>query len=501
MTDISLFPRGNPHKSDRANISPNSTWLAPEIVQESDHWRYETGKILLGKIGANLIGVRDDRHLVTIAGSRAGKGVSAIIPNLLTYTGSVLCIDPKGENASITARRRKELGQTVYVLDPFKTSGLPSSSFNPLSIIDTDSETCVDDAALIADGIIIQEGGNAKHWTSGARNLLRGILLYLKAHEATEQQTLIRMRELLTASGAEQADFLKKMMASKACYGVIARTANALVQKDSREMSGIISTAIEQTDFLDSPAMRDVLTETDFELSSLKREKISVFLCLPAGRMATHNRWLRIMINLVIESMERYSAPPEGEPVLVIMDEFPILGHMEAVEKAAGLIAGYGVRLWTIIQDLSQLVKHYEKSWETFLGNAGVVQLFGNTDLTTLKYASERIGQATVTNISKSEISIQQSVNGFSGESVNYSIAPLMTPEEISRFFSRQQDRQLLLWSGVNPIAIDRIKFFEHEFFKGHFDEKKPQPSPKFGEGSAPISKPMPTGFMDRPSY
>lgn len=473
MVDISLFPRGDPGRSDRSNISPNSTWLSADRIAASPHWRYETGKIFLGSSGDTLMGVRDDRHLVTIAGSRAGKGTSAIVPNLLLYPGSVLCVDPKGENAAITAAQREALGQTVYALDPFETSGLPVASFNPLSIIDVASETCVDDAALIADAIIIQEKGNGQHFTASARNWVRGLILYIAAHEPPEQRHLLRLRELMTLTGAGLADLLDKMIGSDAAYGVIARAGGAMDQKEAREFSGVLSTAIEQTDFLDSPAMRKVLERSDFALADLKRRKISVFLCLPAGRMATHNRWLRIFINLVIESMERDGKPPEDHPVLVIMDEFPVLGHLESVEKAAGLIAGFGVRLWPIIQDLSQLKHHYRESWETFMGNAGLLQVFGNSDLTTLKYVSERLGQSTVINISKGELSQQQAASGFTGESLSQSTVPLMTSEEVGRFFSRQSKAQLLLWSGSNPIAADRVEYFNHPLFRGKFQNRR----------------------------
>lgn len=406
---------------------------------------------------------------MTIAGSRAGKGTSAIVPNLLLYPGSILCVDPKGENAAITAAQRVAMGQTVYALDPFETSGLPVASFNPLSLVDVRAESCVDDAALIADALIIQEKGNGQHFTASARNWIRGLILYIAAHEPPDDRHLIRLRELLTLSGTALADLLDRMIGSDAAYGVIARAGRAMDQKEAREFSAVLSTAIEQTDFLDSPAMRKVLVRSDFQLADLKRRKITVYLCLPAGRMATHNRWLRIFINLVIESMERDGKPPDDHPVLVIMDEFPVLGHLESVEKAAGLIAGFGVRLWPIIQDLSQLKRHYRESWETFMGNAGLMQVFGNADLTTLKYVSERLGQSTVVTVSKGEISQQQAASGFTGENLSQTTVPLMTSEEVGRFFSRQSKAQLLLWSGTNPIAANRVEYFNHPLFEGKF--------------------------------
>lgn len=88
--------------------------------------------------GGQLLRYAGQAHLLTIAPTRSGKGVGAIIPNLLTADRSVLCIDPKGENARITARTRARFGP-VYVLDPFEVSGQATATFNPLDGLDADS--------------------------------------------------------------------------------------------------------------------------------------------------------------------------------------------------------------------------------------------------------------------------------------------------------------------------------------------------------------------------
>ena len=124
------------------------------------------------------IGRLNNRHELTVAGSRGGKGVSLIVPNLLLYDGSVLAIDPKGELARITAQARREKGQKVVVLDPFGTSGVtPLGRFNPLDELDEKHPNVRDDAALIADALII---GNDRdpHWTDSARILIKALILF-----------------------------------------------------------------------------------------------------------------------------------------------------------------------------------------------------------------------------------------------------------------------------------------------------------------------------------
>jgi type IV secretion system protein VirD4 len=242
-----------------------------------------------------------------------------------------------------------------------------------------------------------------------------------------------------------------------------------MATKSDNERSGVISTAIEQTDFLDSPPIARCLARSDFSLTDLKSKPTTVYLCLPAGRMATHSRWLRVIINLAVEAMERNPIKPP-HPVLFLMDEFAVLDHLSSIEKAAGQIAGFGVRLWPILQDLSQLKSVYKDRWETFMGNAGLIQFFGNNDLTTLQYLSQRLGKSTIMQVSQGEISDSQAAGGFTGESTQLHAMELMTADEVGRFFSRQSNAQIILWPGSDPITLDRVRYYNAGFFGGKFD-------------------------------
>ncbi len=156
------LPRGHAlqPKSTGRERALFARWLTPAEMS-GEQWRPEGG-LLLGRRAGRLIGWNDDRHVMTIAGNRAGKGVSLIIPNLLFYEGSALVIDPKGENARITAGRRGKgtkaggpgLGQDVHVLDPFEVSGVAAASFNPIAEIDLNSDDCAEDAGMFADALI-----------------------------------------------------------------------------------------------------------------------------------------------------------------------------------------------------------------------------------------------------------------------------------------------------------------------------------------------------------
>src|SRR5262249_49649747 len=128
------LPRGLPFGRDQQNRSERAVWAG---IAEIEALKYETGDILLGKFNGQRLGYMDDKPMVTVASARSGKSSTVIIPTLLTYPGSALVLDPKGELAAATAEfRRSRLGQDVHVLDPFRCSGVASASFNALSELD-----------------------------------------------------------------------------------------------------------------------------------------------------------------------------------------------------------------------------------------------------------------------------------------------------------------------------------------------------------------------------
>lgn len=465
------YPRGIGHLA--GDVPALRAWARASDIDKSA-FAYRDGMIFLGaSADGALLGLDDNRHCLTVAGSRAGKGVSVIVPNLCLYPGSALVIDPKGENAALTAARRgagspycEGLGQAVHILDPFDTVPQhPKASFNPLSVFDLEQaenyDLAIDDAALIADALVTPGGDRDSHWDESARSVLEMLILHVLTTQPPESCTLPRVRQLLMSG-----DFLERMQENQAFDGLIAGAAGALLVMGKEERGSILSTARRNTKFLESPAMQRVLEGNDFDLGDLKRRPMTLYLCLPASRLHTHARWLRLIIGLALALMEREPARP-ALPVLFLMDEFAALGKMEVIETAAGLMAGYGVKLWPILQDLTQLKRHYRESWETFLGNAGLHQFFGNTDLTTLEHISKRLGKTHVLSVTENEN--ERAGQGGQGVSTKADTAPLLNPDEVEYFFARERQKQMVLIPGQMPWALQRLSY-EDPFFHGKRD-------------------------------
>ncbi len=493
------LPRGLPNTPSSSDTAPRALWVDPAALAGSEKWQYKTEKIFLGRTVGQQIGLADNRHLLTIAGSRGGKGRSAIIPNLLRYTGSVLVIDPKGENARETAERRGlgrdiaegGLHQDVFVIDPFGVSNVDESykaSFNPLDHLNPHSQDFIDECDSIADALVIEESrGQNTHFYDAARLVLRGFIAWVTAHPEIENRTLVEVKRLLNlpknfgdagAGGTYSSDpnsptldlvELLGLMLNHPhlAHGIPFEAASMLSSLGSREFGSVMSTIRNQIAFISSPPMAETLSQTD-RSPDLKKWKFggqSVYLCLPSGRMHRHARLFRLFINRLLNAIESDDATG-NTPALMILDEMHVLGHMKSLETAAALVAGYGVRIWSFFQDMSQLEDIYGKRWETFLGNASVFQTFALNDMRSLKYVSERLGQSSMLKISQSEQSTTQAATGFTGQSKSIEATPLLTPDEVAAYFSRQSGNQLIIFPGVSGIMIKRTKYDQDPFFR-----------------------------------
>ena len=173
-----------------------------------------------------------------------------------------------------------------------------------------------------------------------------------------------------------------------------------------KQFESVLQVANRNTEFIDSPAMQRCLEASDFELSELKTrpEGLSLYLCLPQRYMSTHYRWLRMMIALTVTEMEKVRGQPAtGHPVLMVLDEFAGLKRMEVIENAVAQIAGYGVKLFFVLQSLEQLKAVYKDNWETFLANSGLKVFFNLEDHFSRDYVSKLVGETEVIREVRSE--------------------------------------------------------------------------------------------------
>ena len=367
---------------------------------------YEDGTFLVGlaslkddsgKTHGFPIGIKTNRHAITFAGSGAGKGVGVICNNLMLWPHNALVIDPKGEAAEITAQKRAEMGQKVYVIDPYGEADINDdlrASFNPLDQLDPNDPNIVEDIEIIVDGLTIEEESSdpsSKYWNDGGAALIAGLIAFIILDAPDEHKNLIKLREILR-NKAELDDCLEHMKDTPECGGLCQAAYSAA---NAEEGKYFISNAQAKTRWLDSQPMENALKTSSFELNELKQGNCSVYLVLPLNYLNVRGQFLRLFVRCAMNEMARRmpNGDLKGSRCLFFLDEFFSLGKIDEIPKGFGTMRAYGLQLWPILQDLPQLVKLYGREGaQTFFSNSDIHQYFGNTDLDTIKHISGRFG-------------------------------------------------------------------------------------------------------------
>ena len=306
----------------------------------------------------------------------------------------------------------------------------------------------------------------AAHFSDGARTIIAGVIAHLltglhvvDADQQDRTPSLLDVRRALTGS-AEEMDALFGAMAKNDAGGGLPRVAASLIEKaGSREVGSFFTTVTRNMSWLDSVAMSKILGQSDFNLADLKRGNMTVYVVLPPHLLDEHKRFMRLCINLAIREMSQ--EPRSPKPVLFVLDEFFALGAMSLMEKASGLLGGYNVKLWPIVQNLGQLKELYPQNFETFFSNAGAVQVFAVNDLLTEEYVVRLLGM-TVTDL---EV----------GERLQRVVAKLRETGELEQDLSREGGREIVFRSGKAPLLLRRTNYDE-VFPKSKYSHDPDQP-------------------------
>lgn len=417
--------------------------------------------------------IKTEKHVLVMASTRSGKGVTVIIPHLLRYSGSAFVLDPKGENAKATGRQREQLNDRVHYLDPFGISGKPQSRFNPLAHFTPENMEA--ESKALAAALFISGDKERDHWNAAGQQLLALLILYayVSPKVPPHRKDLPYVRKLLLG---ELKETLAEMVTMDEADGLLCDLSISFRETPEKELGSIVSTAQRQTEILDNPYIAACLSaagagdEVDF--AQWHSGTMTVYLCLSAPKFPTFNRWLRLLLTAALDEMTNNLNPP-AMPVCFMLDELATLGHLTAVENAIGLAAGYGVQLVTIFQDVAQMRDLYKGRWASFVGNAGVRALFNLDDYDTAKYWSDFVGGRVIDTRSR-----HLDNYGYSnGENVSEAVRPLYPPEKMMMEFAA--DRMLVLPQGVPPIITERVPYWKDESLTGRWDDPRiPTPPP-----------------------
>ncbi|BCH14951.1 conjugal transfer protein TraG [Mesorhizobium sp. L-2-11] len=419
--------------------------------------------LFLGALNGMMLFHTGKAHGLVVAPARSGKGINAVIPNLLHSQGSVCVVDPKGELAGVTARhRRKTFGQKVIILNPWGLHGLPQHRFNPLAdLVDLYEDHAArrglteEVAALALQLIPEPEDARNKFFREGSRKLLRAFMLHFCSRRQPDRCTLPELWRVLQNATRLDAT-LVEMAGSDALGGIIADLADDIartVEKNPETFQSFIEGATQAVSIFDPAGwLADSVAASDFSFAEMKTGKVSVYLVIPPDRVATHGAWLGLLTRQAIAAVARQ---PGNSPVLFMLDEFANMGKLAGLSESLTLLPGLGVRVWIIVQSLDQLRAVYgREATNTILSQAEVQQYFAVQDHGLAKMLSDALGQRTVKTLS---INLGRKEDDDPGESRSEAARPLMTADEI-RMMGKSE--QILLIQSLPPIRAQRVPFW-----------------------------------------
>ena len=421
-------------------------------------------------------------HLLVVAPTRSGKGIGVVIPSLLTWPHSTLIHDIKGENWELTAGARKAMGHLCFKFDPTDTTGA-SIKYNPLEQVRLRTVHEAEDVQNIVHMIIDPDGkGLNDHWVKTGAALLTGTLLHLLYAEPNK--TLRGLAGFLSDPSRKLEETINYMLAKEhdadgsmgwrdyqgkptRKHPIVAESMREMLSKSDNERSGVFSTVLSFLSLYRDPVVAANTEHSEFKISDLVNHErpVSLYLVVPMASRDRLRPLMRLILNQIIRTLTTTLNYKDGRavsanrhPLLMMLDEFPTLGHLAVLGEALSLIAGYGIRACLVAQDLAQIYQAYGRN-QSVSGNCHTTVAFtpapNNTE--TAEVLADMIGETSVRHI--------QRTTSSSGRSLSEpeTRRSLMTPDEVLRM---PTEEVLIFTRGCPAIRTRALQYYKVEALK-----------------------------------
>jgi type IV secretion system protein VirD4 len=431
---------------------------------------FENAGVFIGSLEGSYLRHDGPEHVMAIAPTRSGKGVGLVVPTLLSWTGSAVIHDIKGENWTLTAGWRSRFSHCLL----FNPTDARSAHYNPLLEVRRGPEE-VRDVQNIADILVDPEGAleRRNHWEKTSHGLLVGAILHVLYSE--EEKTLARVATFLSDPKRSFAATLQVMMTTNhlgtkevpLVHPVVASAARELLNKSGNERSGVLSTAMSFLGLYRDPTVAAVTSDCDWRIDDLVEadRPVSLYLVIPPSDISRTKPLVRLLLNQIGRRLtERLQCVGETRHprLLMMLDEFPALGRLDFFETALAFMAGYGIRAFLIAQSLNQIARAYGEN-NSILDNCHVRIAFATNDERTARRISDALGTGTELH----------SMRNYAGHRLAPWLAhvmvsrqetarALLTPGEIMQL---PPGDELVLLSGMPPIRAKKLRYFEDRRF------------------------------------
>jgi type IV secretion system protein VirD4 len=446
-------------EAKRVTTYGSARWAETREVREAGLLGHDG--VLIGRWRDEYLRHDGPEHVLCFAPTRSGKGVGLVVPTLLTWPGSAIVHDIKGENWTLTAGWRAWFGR-VLIFDP---TNAQSAAYNPLLEVRR-GEWEVRDVQNIADVLVDPEGALEKrnHWEKTSHSLLVGTILHVLYAEP--DKTLAGVANFLSDPKRPIETTLRAMMTTPhlgeaGVHPVVASAARELLNKSENERSGVLSTAMSFLGLYRDPVVAAVTRRCDWRIRDLVEgaRPATLYLVVPPSDISRTKPLVRLILNQIGRRLtEDLNAKGKRHRLLLMLDEFPALGRLDFFESALAFMAGYGLKAFLIAQSLNQIEKAYGQN-NSILDNCHVRVSFASNDERTAKRVSDALGTATEIRDAKNYAGHRLSPwLGHLMVSRQETARPLLTPGEVMQL---PHDDELVLVSGCHPIRAKKARYYE----------------------------------------
>ena len=445
-------------EAKEATTYGSARWATAREVRAAGLLRGDS--VVLGRFEREYLRHAGPEHVLCFAPTRSGKGVGLVVPTLLTWPGSAIVHDIKGENWQLTAGCRSRFGR-VLLFDP--TNPL-SAAYNPLLEV-RQGDTEVRDVQNVADILVDPEGAleRRNHWEKTSHSLLVGTILHVLYAEA--DKTLAGVASFLSDPRRPIEATLRAMMTTPHLgdhpHPVVASAARELLNKSENERSGVLSTAMSFLGLYRDPVVAKVTSRCDWRIMDLMEgnRPATLYLVVPPSDISRTKPLVRLVLNQIGRRLtEQLNAGERKHRLLLMLDEFPALGRLDFFESALAFMAGYGLKSFLIAQSLNQIEKAYGPN-HAILDNCHVRVAFATNDERTARRVSDALGMATELRAMKNYAGHRLSPwLGHLMVSRQETARPLLTAGEIMQLPPADE---LVLVSGVPPIRAKKARYYE----------------------------------------
>lgn len=430
--------------------------------------------ILIGQYRGQFLSLPGQLSVMLSAPTRSGKGVGVVIPNLLNWPDSVVVLDIKGENHAITAGYRSAQGQAVYAFSPFDEHAR-SHRWNPLSAVRVSPLHRVGDLLTIGQVFFPNDGSGSSSeafFNDQARNLFLGLGLLLLESPALPR-TVGEMLRQSSGKGRPLKEHLSELIAlrreqseplSDECVDALQR----LLCNSENTMSSVVATFNAPLTIFADAVVDAATSADDFRLEDVRRRRMSVYVRIPASRMAHARPLLNLFFSQLISLNTQHL--PEQDPTLrlqclLVNDEFTAMGRVGVISTAAAFLAGYNLRLLTVVQAMSQLDAVYgDKEARTFATNHGLQILFAPREQRDADEYSAMLGHFTerVTSRGRTQSLNGQRHNSSTSRSESEQRRALLLPQE---FKELSRERLVVILENCKPILAEKLCYYRDKAF------------------------------------